>query len=105
MGRAMPSSYLALEKAVAVQAKTKVPPVMTWAEYRDLARLSNVEESGDDLRTATTLLHNLGSLVHFPNEEKVPPHATRRTRAPHTAHTHAPLNSFGCVRVCSCGMW
>jgi hypothetical protein len=71
MGRAMPSSYLALEKAVSAQAKTKVPPVMTWAEYRDLARLSLIEESGDDLRTATTLLHNLGSLVHFPNEEKV----------------------------------
>lgn len=67
----MPSSYLALEKAVQAQAKARMPPILSWREYSELAYLSRIDEEGDDLRTATALLHNLGSLVHFSNEEKV----------------------------------
>ena len=73
IGRALPSSYLHLEKLVAEQAKAKTPPVLTWHEYSELARLCtiDVDKNGDDLRTATALLHNLGALVHFGDEHKV----------------------------------
>lgn len=71
VGRPMPSTYLALEKALQAQCKVRMPPILTWREYRDLAHLSQIEVEGDDLITATTLLHNLGSLVYFANEEKV----------------------------------
>jgi hypothetical protein len=83
IGRALPSSYLALEKLVAEQAKLRTPPVLTWSEYRDLAKLCMIDEENDDLLTATALLHNLGSLVHFANDDKVrDTHLTHDPSAP-----------------------
>ena len=70
MGRPLPSSYLALEKALAMHAKSRTPPVLSWQAYSNLARLSLIDDERD-LRTATAFLHNLGSLVHFAKDEKV----------------------------------
>lgn len=69
--RKLPASYLALEKLLIEQAQIKTPPVLSWAEYRALAELCMIEDTKEDLRTATVLLHHLGSLVHFAEEEKV----------------------------------
>jgi hypothetical protein len=76
IGRSLPSSYLHLERVLAERAKAMTPPVLTWHAYSELARLCAIEVdsksgAGDDLRTATALLHNLGSLVHFGDESKV----------------------------------
>jgi hypothetical protein len=88
VGQAVPSNYLELEKVLASQAKGRVPPIVAWSEYRTLARLCLIEHE-HDLLTATSLLHNFGSLVHFPNDDKVthhlpPPH----THAHHRTRTH-----------------
>jgi len=65
----IPSSYLVLEKALMAHAKTQMPPVLSWAEYDQVAKLCMVE-GRENLYTATVLLHNLGSLVHFGDDEK-----------------------------------
>jgi hypothetical protein len=88
VGQAVPSNYLELEKVLASQAKERVPPIVAWSEYRTLARLCLIEHE-HDLLTATSLLHNFGSLVHFPNDDKVPHHLPHRTRTHTTAHAHA----------------
>lgn len=54
------------------EAKTRVPPRISWAEHTAIGRLCLIEEE-QDLQTATSILHNLGSLVHFPNDDKVCP--------------------------------
>jgi hypothetical protein len=71
MGQPLPSSYMALERLVAEKAKAKTTPVLTWNEYRDLGKLCTIEHTNDDLRAATALLHNMGSLLHFSEDEKV----------------------------------
>jgi hypothetical protein len=73
IGQPLPSSYLELEKILVGQARERVPPIMSWGEYRSVAKLCLIEHE-QDLLTATSLLHNFGSLVHFPNDEKVPSH-------------------------------
>jgi hypothetical protein len=88
VGQAVPSNYLELEKVLASQAKERVPPIVAWSEYRTLARLCLIEHE-HDLLTATSLLHNFGSLVHFPNDDKVPHDLPHRTRTPPHTHTHS----------------
>jgi len=66
----LPSRYLVLERAVAAQASTQTTPILTWEEYREVAKLCTIYEE-EDLRTATSFLHNLGSLVCFNDDEKV----------------------------------
>jgi hypothetical protein len=70
IGQPLPSNYLELEKHLASQAKERMPPIVSWTEYRAMARLCLIDGE-QDLLTATSLLHNFGSLVHFPNDEKV----------------------------------
>jgi hypothetical protein len=70
VGQAVPSNYLGLEKVLASQASERVPPIVSWSEYRALARLCLIEHE-QDLLAATSLLHNFGSLVHFPHDDKV----------------------------------
>jgi hypothetical protein len=70
MGQPVPSNYLELEKLLVAQSKERMPPIMSWDEFRSLARLCLIERE-HDLLAATSLLHNFGSLVHFPNDEKV----------------------------------
>jgi hypothetical protein len=70
MGQPVPSNYLELEKLLVAQGKERMPPIMSWDEFRSLARLCLIERE-HDLLAATSLLHNFGSLVHFPNDEKV----------------------------------
>lgn len=67
----LPSSYLALEKLIETRRRTKKPPILNWDEYTDMAKLCLIDDTRDDLRTATALLHTLGSIVHFAKEEKV----------------------------------
>lgn len=70
--RKMPSSYLELEKVVLQQAKSRNPPVLKWDAYRELAELCAIKDCEcGDLTAATALLHSLGSLVHFANEDKL----------------------------------
>jgi len=70
IGQALPTNYLELEKILVGMPKERMPPILPWSEYESLARMCLVEQE-HDLRAATSLLHNLGSIVHFPNDEKV----------------------------------
>ena len=45
-------------------------PTVTWAEYRQMAKLFLIENK-EDLKNVTTLLHNLGSIIHFSHNRKV----------------------------------
>jgi hypothetical protein len=82
IGQALPTNYLELEKILVGMPKERMPPILPWSEYESLARLCLVEQE-HDLRAATSLLHNLGSIVHFPNDEKVrvAPSAVRKLQA------------------------
>jgi hypothetical protein len=71
VGQPLPSNYMELEKMMVAEGKKKMPPIVSWTEYQAMARLCLIDDERD-LLTATSILHNLGSLVHFPNEEKVP---------------------------------
>jgi len=70
IGQPLPSNYLELEKLLANHTKTHSPPIISWSDYQAFARLCRIEEE-QDILAATSLLHNFGSLVHFPNDEKV----------------------------------
>ncbi len=104
IGRTLPSSYLALEKVVAAQAKVRTPPVLAWHEYRDLAKLCMIEDDNEDLRTATALLHNLGSLVHFANDEKVISYAAFSSKR-HVLTAGVSCVSCGHDGTTSCKTW
>ena len=81
MGEPLPSNYMELEKLIVTEGKKKLPPTVSWAEYQAMPRLCLIDAERD-LLTATSILHNLGSLVHFPNDEKV----WRTTRTTRTTH-------------------
>ena len=69
MGEQYPSNYLELEKMVISERKRRMPPIMSLEEFKALASVCLIGESS--LLTAMSLLHNLGSLVHIPNDPKV----------------------------------
>ena len=81
VGQPLPSNYMELEKLIVTEGKKKLPAIVSWAEYQAMARLCLIDAERD-LLTATSILHNLGSLVHFPNDEKV----WRTTRTTRTTH-------------------
>ncbi|KAL6060410.1 Myotubularin-like phosphatase domain [Balamuthia mandrillaris] len=65
MGRPMPKSYLQLEKELLDRRKELNPPILQWQDYVAVAKLCGIQEEQGDLLTATEVLHNLGSIVHF----------------------------------------
>ena len=70
MGALLPKNYLELERLIIKERKSRTPPVITWEEYTSMAALCLITQP-QDLITATTLLHNLGSLVYFGTDPKV----------------------------------
>jgi hypothetical protein len=48
MGERMPKSYMALERALIAERAKRVPPVLSWEEFRELAKRCGVD---DDLGT------------------------------------------------------
>lgn len=72
MGEHLPRNYLELEKLVLSEAKKRMPPVIPWAEYMEMAKLCLIFTERD-LLAATSVLHKFGSLFHFPEYQKVCP--------------------------------
>eukprot|EP01103_Thecamoeba_quadrilineata_P004097 TRINITY_DN1381_c3_g1_i1.p1 TRINITY_DN1381_c3_g1~~TRINITY_DN1381_c3_g1_i1.p1 ORF type:complete len:1903 (+),score=318.22 TRINITY_DN1381_c3_g1_i1:778-5709(+) len=62
MGAPFPSSFIELERLMKGE-RNRMPPLMNWSEYQSLASLCNIEP--EELKVATKLLHNLGSIFHF----------------------------------------
>eukprot|EP00007_Cunea_sp_BSH-02190019_P005553 CAMPEP_0174232408 /NCGR_PEP_ID=MMETSP0417-20130205/2700_1 /TAXON_ID=242541 /ORGANISM="Mayorella sp, Strain BSH-02190019" /LENGTH=2427 /DNA_ID=CAMNT_0015310457 /DNA_START=88 /DNA_END=7371 /DNA_ORIENTATION=+ len=63
MGEEFPTSYLELEK-LAMTEKKRMPPIVTAQDFAAMGIICNIREEAE-LNSATALLHNLGSLVHF----------------------------------------
>jgi len=70
MGEHLPRNYLELEKLVLSEAKKRMPPVIPWAEYMEMAKLCLIFTERD-LLAATSVLHKFGSLFHFPEYQKL----------------------------------
>ena len=68
MGEPLPTLYLTLEQAVAAERK-RVPPVMTWEEFKKLGVGCGVLREEELLR-AVQLLHEMGSLFFFKPVDK-----------------------------------
>lgn len=56
MGERMPKSYMALERAVISERLKRTPPVLSWAEFREVAHLCGIE---DDVGTSQSSLASL----------------------------------------------
>src|SRR4051794_31899067 len=70
MGQEIPNSYFQLQQMILAERAKKVPPVLLWEEYRNLGFLCGIL-SEPDLLTATSFLHNWGSLVYFEKDENL----------------------------------
>ncbi|KAL6046584.1 Myotubularin-like phosphatase domain [Balamuthia mandrillaris] len=71
MGRPLPKSYLQLEKELFEKRREMNPPVLEWKDYVSMAKLCGIDEANEDLLTASEVLHNLGSIVHFTEDAKL----------------------------------
>eukprot|EP01132_Coremiostelium_polycephalum_P002390 gene2390-2955_t len=60
----VPSSFFTLEEALLEVKKKRIPPVMMWQEYINLANICNLKDSVQ-IQRATEFLHNIGSIVYF----------------------------------------
>ncbi|KAM9957201.1 hypothetical protein ACTFIW_008941 [Dictyostelium discoideum] len=60
----VPSSFFTLEEALIEVKKKRIPPVMMWQEYINLANICNLKDSVQ-IQRATEFLHNIGSIVYF----------------------------------------
>jgi len=74
VGQLLPKRYSALEKALILEREKKkansLPPICKWEEYSKIAELCLIDDE-KELEVATSLLHNLGSLIHFGDDEKL----------------------------------
>eukprot|EP01104_Vermistella_antarctica_P011534 TRINITY_DN3225_c0_g1_i1.p1 TRINITY_DN3225_c0_g1~~TRINITY_DN3225_c0_g1_i1.p1 ORF type:complete len:2234 (+),score=480.91 TRINITY_DN3225_c0_g1_i1:263-6964(+) len=68
MGEEVPLNYLELEKLVLDMKVKRVPPIMTWDEFTAIGVMCNIKTQ-ESLLVATSLLHKLGSMLHFPSKE------------------------------------
>ncbi|KAF2072479.1 hypothetical protein CYY_006211 [Polysphondylium violaceum] len=60
----VPSSFFTLEEALLEVKKKRIPPVMMWQEYINLANICNLKDAVQ-IQRATEFLHNIGSIVYF----------------------------------------
>jgi hypothetical protein len=63
MGEMLPSSYLLLEKSV-VEERRRVPPIVSKAKFLEMGQCCSIT-SETELFRASSLLHNLGTLIYF----------------------------------------
>ena len=99
IGEQVPKSYLQLEKMLLAERDAKrkegnkeggdlsptadlsnnstsdsnegaKPPIMTWEEFKVMAGLCLIEDE-QELELAASFLHNLGSIIHFGDDEKL----------------------------------
>eukprot|EP01133_Synstelium_polycarpum_P004077 gene4077-4749_t len=60
----VPSSFFTLEEALLEVRKKRIPPIMMWPEYINLANICNLKDAVT-IQRATEFLHNIGSIVYF----------------------------------------
>jgi len=74
MGEMLPHVYLRLETQVKGEALSKknrlLAPVMEWDDFKALAQTCEINDE-KQLNLAIELLHNLGTLIHFRNDEQL----------------------------------
>ncbi len=51
MGQPLPSNYLELERMIISEAKGKIPPIISWNDYKSLASLCLIEVRREVLKT------------------------------------------------------
>ncbi|KAF2069948.1 hypothetical protein CYY_008735 [Polysphondylium violaceum] len=62
----IPSIYVTLQNNLREEAKKRQPPIVTWEEYQNIAKLSNFNENSlEKLVRATNTLNRWGSLMWF----------------------------------------
>jgi len=69
MGQSIPSNYLELERMLHERTRKELP-ILSWSEFKSLAKSCLIEHE-QDLISVSSLLNSLGSLIHFPKDEKV----------------------------------
>ncbi|GAM20898.1 hypothetical protein SAMD00019534_040730 [Acytostelium subglobosum LB1] len=60
----IPSSFFTFEEALLEAKKKRIPPIMNWQEYINLANICNLKDSVK-IQRATEFLHNIGSIMYF----------------------------------------
>ena len=74
MGELLPNSFMRLEMLCMEEGKTRKSssqiPLLSWENYKMLAQTCGISD-GKQLGIATQLLHNLGSIVHFPGDDNL----------------------------------
>ncbi|KYQ93736.1 leucine-rich repeat-containing protein (LRR) [Tieghemostelium lacteum] len=59
----IPSIYLTLESNLQEEAKKRQPPIVSWDEYQNIAKMSNFANSTEKLIRATNTLNRWGSIL------------------------------------------
>lgn len=68
VGAALPSSYLVLERLFEAEANIRDPPLITFSKLREMGEVCGLS-SQTDLLTAVKLMHNLGVIIYFHDDE------------------------------------
>ncbi|EFA82412.1 leucine-rich repeat-containing protein [Heterostelium album PN500] len=64
----IPLTYASLETSLLEEAKKRMPPIVSWSEYCNIAKLVNIT-SQEKLVRATQTLHRWGSIMWFDDEK------------------------------------